>query len=757
MKKIKHIILLSLLLVQLSFTQGWEPIYVLPSAAYQSSSCASDGYGVHLTGVFNGVVKHFWVSNDNNILWSTLSVPGGEMPQVTLYEGTLRVTMKTTENSVQKIRIYQSQNGGYNWTQLPEYIPVGQPPIYNLFAYSDKYGTHITWDNNPDPEYPNSFQNEVYYVRYADNISDFSNFKNVTGPEMSSPTQGGRPRVAVANNKACITFLDGPDGPDAIGCLTSRDLNLDNGQWDSYYRHGRENTPFRSQSVTAIGEMLYVVGPSDIITGGCSQVQFFQYRHINDANWTSGNLGDCTFSLKTRNTLISIGSILHLVNYSPQQGIVTSHFDPAIGEWSYPYEVIEPVSNQVTGTQMLCGGQFGIYFFHESGGQYSHQHMRHKALVPNVTINSTVGSQWNMTSIPVAQDRLFKSQVYPTANWGPYKYDGGYALADPLSINRGWWIGFPSQQNISYTGARVDELNMPVKTGWNIIGSISTSVSTSSITTTPPSIVNSLYFKYVPALGYVSTSTIEPGNGIWVEVSQNGFIKLRQGGLNKITETDFDTYDKFIITDSEGNSQQLYVRNSQIVGTTESIQMPPAMPEIEFDARFSSNDIVKTVDPSEGIVDLSVNVSALSYPVSLEWQINPENEITYSFGGNGLNKVSQNGSISINQNEKQFKLSASTTNGILNAEIPNSFSLSQNFPNPFNPTTNIFYSIKTTSFVSIKVFDLLGKEITTLVNENKPTGNYVVNFNAVDLPSGVYIYKLQAGDFISSKKMILIK
>lgn len=89
--------------------------------------------------------------------------------------------------------------------------------------------------------------------------------------------------------------------------------------------------------------------------------------------------------------------------------------------------------------------------------------------------------------------------------------------------------------------------------------------------------------------------------------------------------------------------------------------------------------------------------------------------------------------------------------------LPIEFSLDQNFPNPFNPRTKITYSIKEEGLVTLKIYDVLGKEIATLVNENKPSGNYEAEFDASQLPSGIYIYKLQAGSFISSKKMLLLK
>ncbi|MEJ2103791.1 MAG: YCF48-related protein [Ignavibacteriaceae bacterium] len=89
--------------------------------------------------------------------------------------------------------------------------------------------------------------------------------------------------------------------------------------------------------------------------------------------------------------------------------------------------------------------------------------------------------------------------------------------------------------------------------------------------------------------------------------------------------------------------------------------------------------------------------------------------------------------------------------------IPSSLELEQNFPNPFNPSTKIRYSISQPSKVIIKIFDILGREIETLVNEEKPVGTYELTWNAVTLPSGVYFYQINAGEFIRTKKMLLIK
>lgn len=93
----------------------------------------------------------------------------------------------------------------------------------------------------------------------------------------------------------------------------------------------------------------------------------------------------------------------------------------------------------------------------------------------------------------------------------------------------------------------------------------------------------------------------------------------------------------------------------------------------------------------------------------------------------------------------------------LTSRLPTEFLLSQNYPNPFNPNTKIKYSVPQSSNVIIKVFDVLGNEIETLVKEEKTSGIYELKWNAANLPSGVYFYQLRAGDYISTKKMILLK
>jgi len=92
-----------------------------------------------------------------------------------------------------------------------------------------------------------------------------------------------------------------------------------------------------------------------------------------------------------------------------------------------------------------------------------------------------------------------------------------------------------------------------------------------------------------------------------------------------------------------------------------------------------------------------------------------------------------------------------------NNNIPKEFALKQNYPNPFNPITKISFDLPKDELVTIKIYDILGREIKTLINEFKNAGNYMVTFNASEFASGIYFYRIKAGSFVQTKRMVLIK
>ncbi|MBK7255785.1 MAG: T9SS type A sorting domain-containing protein [Ignavibacteria bacterium] len=92
-----------------------------------------------------------------------------------------------------------------------------------------------------------------------------------------------------------------------------------------------------------------------------------------------------------------------------------------------------------------------------------------------------------------------------------------------------------------------------------------------------------------------------------------------------------------------------------------------------------------------------------------------------------------------------------------NTETVKNFILKQNYPNPFNPVTNLEFGISKLGFVSLKIYDVLGKEVAVIVNNNVNPGTYKYNFDGSNLVSGVYFYRLEAGDFTDVKRMVLVK
>jgi len=101
--------------------------------------------------------------------------------------------------------------------------------------------------------------------------------------------------------------------------------------------------------------------------------------------------------------------------------------------------------------------------------------------------------------------------------------------------------------------------------------------------------------------------------------------------------------------------------------------------------------------------------------------------------------------------------SVPSEDNILNSNIPKEYKIYQNYPNPFNPVTTIRFDLPVDNIVKLKVYDILGKEVFTLTNEFKTAGSYTTTFDASNLPSGIYYYKIQAGEFVAVRKMIVIK
>ncbi len=352
-----------------------------------------------------------------------------------------------------------------------------------------------------------------------------------------------------------------------------------------------------------------------------------------------------------------------------------------------------------------------------------------------------VFSGWNMVSVPVSAPDFRKTVLFPTAISGAFAFDNGYITKDTLANGIGYWLKFPTTQNIELIGTPLQNYPINVVAGWNMIGSIGSNVSVNNISQVPENNIRSFYYGYNN--GYQVTDTIYPGKAYWIKVAEAGQLILSSSGIySRAPIVKFNN--ELIFKDATGNYQKLYFGKADNILKKMS-EMPPLPPEGVFDVRLASNNIY--ADQKENVIV----ISSANYPVEISWKAVDQLNAKLYIDGKEIT-MENSGSILISDPAVKIVLK-------MDAEklIPTEFGLAQNYPNPFNPVTVIKYQLPMDEFVELKVYNLLGQEIKTLVNEIQEAGYYEISFDASRLPSGVYFYKLNSGNFTSVKKMILMR
>ncbi|MBI5214142.1 MAG: T9SS type A sorting domain-containing protein [Ignavibacteriae bacterium] len=358
---------------------------------------------------------------------------------------------------------------------------------------------------------------------------------------------------------------------------------------------------------------------------------------------------------------------------------------------------------------------------------------------------------WNLVSNPYYLSNQSVSNLFPSSISNAFSFHSstGYRANDSLIPGKGYWIKLLNGIfSAPYSGTTRNSDTIEVSAGWNIIGSLSEPISVNSITTYPSDIIHGSFFENTR--GYTQADTLKPFYGYWVNSSNNGILILNSSSLiSKIesrTEV-IDNFDKITIHDAAGNSQSLYFTTDKISRTYE---LPPLPPDGVFDARFTTNKFVES-NEKKTRKEIPIRISSAMYPLSFTWNIK---NLTFAI---------------LLIDGKHFSLSGTgTTRSVIpiansslifwgNSMLPNTFSLSQNYPNPFNPSTIINYQLPVDNYVTLKVFNLLGQEVATLVDGVQEAGEQSVEWDASGFPSGIYYYKLQAGSFEETRKLLLMK
>jgi hypothetical protein len=287
--------------------------------------------------------------------------------------------------------------------------------------------------------------------------------------------------------------------------------------------------------------------------------------------------------------------------------------------------------------------------------------------------------------------------------------------------------------------------------GWNLIGSYEYIADPNFVRTAPENKRTGFIFEYTPGTGYQVAASLNPGKGYWIQLTAAAEIYIPgpySGTLSKSPADEYINKDwgRITITDAQGSNYVLYTVTENGINL-DIFNLPPLPPANQFDVRFGSQRFVENLNGQTQML----NLTGVVYPVTIKADginLHLEDPIT----GKIINTNIADG--------KEFTLNDSRLNVLKVSSdkiTPNRYSLEQNYPNPFNPSTVIKFSVPSTSIVKLTIYNALGQKVSELVNSVLEAGTYNFNWDASKVASGIYFYQLEAGNYVSVKKMMLIK
>ncbi len=369
----------------------------------------------------------------------------------------------------------------------------------------------------------------------------------------------------------------------------------------------------------------------------------------------------------------------------------------------------------------------------------------HGTFLTDVNVIFALSAGWNMFGVPVTAPDMTVATLFPGATSPVYGYNSGYYNATALATGTGYWVRYPAA-SINVTGTPVTPRTVSVNAGWNIITLYENDVPVTALNTTPADIITSPFYGF--DAGYSIPAILQSGKGYWVHTAQAGVLNIPVTLFKNMAPSAIPTIDtkwsSVQVSDAAGNKSKLFF--SPTTQNSGRYELPPVPPAGIFDVRFASQSSVEIFNDAAKVI----SISGATYPVEVRAE-GIDLLIKDKTTGELLNSIVKSGSsiVITNKDITLIEVSAITK--------PVAFELQQNYPNPFNPSTAIVFSVPGKGLVSLKVYDVLGNEVVTLVNEEKPAGQYSTRFDARNIASGVYFYTLKTGAASVCKKMIVLK
>jgi len=383
-----------------------------------------------------------------------------------------------------------------------------------------------------------------------------------------------------------------------------------------------------------------------------------------------------------------------------------------------------------------------------------------------VTISYTEG--WQQVGYPAEGTNVDPSEIFANEIAGTFfSHNLSYTEETVFTPGVGNWIRLSGAETVSIEPPFLTEVTLSLQPGWYLISGPGTSVAFADINDPGSILVAGSLKAYDNVNGYVDASTLEPGRGYWVQADATGTITISSDVTASATKrvakqlAEPEGFASFRISTNERDTPKFYLGGSLNEDgdlNPLSFSMPPLPPGDAFDVRFDNDS--RLVNGNSGT--LLVRSAGDSLTISHTNQTN--DELEFSFTREGSVEVEnyeiipdQSLTISsegISEINVQVGMASSVDD---NVEKPNRIELSQNFPNPFNPSTVISYTLPEAGSVSLEVFDMTGRRIAVLAQGNQAAGAYTYDFDASSLSSGVYMYRLQSAGTVLTRKMTLIK